>query len=89
MTVCRYATVCLLIPHRLYLAYHFSSSVCSGPLRRSGRLAVIEGKGEAKVVVSGLGGGLWLWEVVVMKSCTDYMPPLSLCTRPPLQICNR
>ena len=64
MTVCRYATVCLLIPHRLYLAYHFSSSVCSGPLRRSGRLAVIEGKGEAKVV------GQWAgWRVVVMGSC--------------------
>ena len=64
VTVCRYATVCLLIPHRLYLAYHFSSSVCSGPLRRSGRLAVIEGKGEAKVV------GQWAgWRVVVMGSC--------------------
>ena len=39
--------------------------------------------------VSGLGGGLWLWEIVVMKSCVDYMLPLSLCTRPSLQICNR
>ena len=64
VTVCRYATVCLLMPYRLYLAYHFSSSVCSGPLRRSGRLAVIEGKGEAKGGsvgwVEGCGyGKLW------------------------------
>ena len=34
VTVCRYATVCPLIPHRLYLACQFSFSVCSGPLRR-------------------------------------------------------
>ena len=64
VTVCRYATVCLLIPHRLYLVT-ISLPVCvADPSDVKGRLAVIEGKGEAKVV------GQWAgWRVVVMGSC--------------------